>query len=213
MGNETVRYGWRAALDGLGGFWRDGRPVERACYLIGGLLVASGLVHLVVFAVDDRPWEGPLSWRKAVTFGVSFGLTLITIAWVAALLRLSGRRHTWLLGAFAVACVSEVALVTLQAWRDVPSHFNTETTFDGLVARGLAVGGGVLVVVLVTLTVLAFRRRPDTPPSTLLAIRVGLVALLGSMAAGAVMIENGMVRVVSGEGSAVYANAGRPVRS
>jgi hypothetical protein len=77
-----------------------------------------------------------------------------------------------------------------------------------MVARGLAVGGGVLVVVLVTLTVLAFRPAPQMPPSTLLAIRVGLVTLLGSLAAGAVMIAVGMVRVMRGEAAAVYANGG-----
>ena len=78
----------RAALRGI---WSDGRRVERACYAVGGLLMLSGLVHLLVFAVDGGPWTGPVSWRKPVTFGLSFGLTLITIAWVSSSLDLGDR--------------------------------------------------------------------------------------------------------------------------
>ena len=37
------------------------------------LLIFSGLLHLVVFAVDGGPWNGPLSWRKPVTFGPPSG--------------------------------------------------------------------------------------------------------------------------------------------
>ncbi len=74
-------YGWRAALVGLRGYWRDGSRPHRAGFAVGALLAASGLLHLVVYAVDDRPWEGPLSWRKAVTFGLSFGLTLARRTW------------------------------------------------------------------------------------------------------------------------------------
>src|SRR4051794_25484078 len=63
-------------------FWTHGRPVERVCYLIGAVLFAAGLFHLGVFAVAGGPWEGPVSWRKPTTFGLSFGLTLVTITGV-----------------------------------------------------------------------------------------------------------------------------------
>jgi hypothetical protein len=50
-----------------------------------------------------------LSVRKAVTFGLSFGLTLITIVWVASFVRLGGRARAALVGAFTVACALETA--------------------------------------------------------------------------------------------------------
>jgi hypothetical protein len=50
----------------LRGYWAEGR----AWYSIAGLLVLSGLFHLLVYAVDGGPWEGPVSWRKPVTFGL-----------------------------------------------------------------------------------------------------------------------------------------------
>jgi hypothetical protein len=97
----------------LGGWWggMTARAVERACYVVGAVLMASGLVHLGVLVVTGGSWQGPLSWRKPTTFGVSFGLTLITIAWVASYIRLGRRTRNWLLGLFAGACVLEVSLI------------------------------------------------------------------------------------------------------
>ena len=124
-------------------FWKDGQRAERTGYLIGALLVVSGLIHLAILLIAGGSWQGPVSLRKPTTFGISFGLTLITVVWVASFLRLGDRARGLLLRAFTLACALETALVTLQAWRGVPSHFNLETTFDGLVARVLA-GGGLI---------------------------------------------------------------------
>ncbi|MGD9527516.1 MAG: hypothetical protein AB7V44_12070, partial [Pseudonocardia sp.] len=149
------------------------RPVERACYVVAAVLVASGVAHLGVQALSSGPWEGPVSWRKPVTFGLSFGITLASVAWAASYLAIRERLRTGLLGVLAVVSVAEVVLIDLQAWRGVPSHFNLETTFDAAVARGLAVGGGVLIVVITTLFVLSLRPQPDLDRPTAVAIRVG----------------------------------------
>ena len=193
-----------AAVQALGAFWTDGRRVERAAYAIGAALMASGLLHLVVFAVDGGPWTGPVSWRKPVTFGLSFGLTLLTITWVGASVRLGDRARTAILGVFAADCVVEVALITLQAWRKVPSHFNEETAFDTAVTRMLAAGGGVLVVTLVALAVASFRRNEEVAPSMRLAVRSGFAALVLALASGAAMIARGVTTVRSGDQQAAY---------
>jgi hypothetical protein len=202
----TVRGGLptAAAMRALPGIWTDGRRVERACYAVGGLLMASGLVHLLVFAVDGGPWTGPVSWRKPVTFGLSFGLTLITIAWAASFLALGERTRRVLLGVFAADCVAEVALITLQAWRKVPSHFNMETPFDTAVTRMLAAGGAILVITLVTLTAAAFRANPGTAPSMRLALRAGFAALMVALASGAAMIVRGVAEAQTGHQQAAY---------
>jgi hypothetical protein len=195
-------------ISALWSFWRRGSFVERAGYRIGALLLMSGLVHLAILIVSGGSWEGPLSWRKPATFGLSFGLTLITIIWVGSFLRLGDRARAILFGSFTVACVVETALVTLQTWRGVPSHFNVETALDGLIARTLAVGGFTLVVVIVVLAVAAFRANPKLPASLGSAVRIGFVALLGAAAAGGLMIAKGMVLVVSGDEQAAYAAGG-----
>jgi hypothetical protein len=184
------------------------RTVERVCYALAAVLFASGLFHLAVYAVDGGPWEGPVSWRKPVTFGLSFGIVLATITWVASYVALSSRTRKWLLGAFAAASVAEVTLITLQRWRGVPSHLNDETVFDAVVARALAAGGGVLIVTIGWLTIAAFRANPATAPSMRLAVRVGLGSLVGALAVGAAMIAQGMILVVAGDRQDAYLQMG-----
>ena len=188
--------------------WAERRSIERACYLIGGALVLSGLFHLGVFAVRGGPWDGPVSWRKPATFGLSFGSTLITISWVGSYLTLSSRARSWLLGIFAADCGLEVAGITIQAWRYVPSHFNTETPFNTLVAMSLAVGGAVLLVVLGALAVTAFRGRIQATRDMKLALRAGFALLMIGLAIGAAMIAKGEVLIKTGHRQAAYDTAG-----
>ena len=189
-------------------FWSQAQRTERAACVVGALLLASGLIHLTILTIGNGSWQGPLSLRKPTTFGLSFGLTLITITWVASFVRLSDRARGVLLGAFTVASALEAALVTLQAWRGVPSHFNIETTFDASVARTLAAGGFVLVAVIVVLTLATFRTEPRVPISMRVAIRFGFVALVGSVVVGALMIAKGMRLVFAGDPQAAYITGG-----
>src|SRR5262245_1829737 len=182
--------------------------VERGGYVVGALLLASGLIHVAILLIGGGSWEGPLSLRKPATFGLSFGLTLITIVRVTSFLRLGERARAVLLSIFTAACVVETALVTLQAWRGVPSHFNVETPFDAFVAGTLAAGGFTLVVIIVALTFAAFRANPVVPISLRVAVRIGFVTLLGSLAVGASMIARGMTLVFAGDPQGAYAKGG-----
>jgi hypothetical protein len=183
---------------------KNARSVERLCHATGLLLVLSGLVHLVVFAVDGGPWYGPVSWRKPVTFGLSFGVTLIALAWVTSYLRVGERLRTVLLVVFAADCVVEVGGITLQVWRRVPSHLNMETPFDTTVSMTLAVGGGVLVALLTVFAVASFRHRPTGPAGMPLAVRSGFAFLLVALASGAAMIARGVVLTRTGHQEAAY---------
>ncbi|AGZ43453.1 hypothetical protein AFR_25945 [Actinoplanes friuliensis DSM 7358] len=176
--------------------------VERICLLVGVALIGSGLIHLAILIISGGSWEGPVSWRKPATFGVSFGLTLITVVWVSAYLPLRDRMRRILLAVFALDCCVEVGGITLQAWRHVPSHVNRETAFDSGVSTVLAAGGGILVVVLGLLAVAAFRAR--AAPSMRLAIRAGFVTLMIGLASGAAMIARGVVAVNAGDQQRAY---------
>jgi len=165
-------------------------PAQRVAYGCSALLLLSAAVHGVVFAVDGGSWAGPVSWRKPIVFGLSFGITLATLAWLTGFLR-PGRVTAWvLLGVSSVASVGEVVLVSLQRWRGVPSHFNESTPFDGLVFS--IMGLLVTVIILVTLALAVRSFFPlDAAPCLALAIRAGLVLMLASQAVGATMIAVG----------------------
>lgn len=189
-------------------FWTQGRRIERLGYFIGAALTLSGLFHLGLLLATHASWEGPLSLRKAMSFGFSFGLTLMSVTWVTAFLELKDRSRTTLLGAFTFASVVETTLVTLQAWRGVPSHFNLETPVDAMIARTLAAGGIALVVLIVLFTVVAFRANLGLPVSMRVAIRIGFVTLLGALVVGGLMIAKGMLLVFGGSPQVAYATGG-----
>jgi hypothetical protein len=182
--------------------------VERVAYWTGGLLITSGIIHLAVLLIGGGTWNGPLSLRKPTMFGVSFGVTLVNVTAIASLLTLRDRSRALLLGVFAAACVLETFLVSLQAWRGVPSHFNIGTPLDAAIAQALAVGGFTLVVVVLVLTVAAFRQRAALSRPLWLAIRAGLVALVGAQVAGGVMIATGVRLVLAGDPQRAYLTGG-----
>lgn len=189
--------------------WTNGRLVERIGYTVAILAFTSGLFHLVVFAVDGGPWTGPVSWRKPVTFGLSFGIVLATIVWVSTYVSMGPVLRRLLVGAFTVASAIEVAGITTQQWRGVPSHFNDTDPVSAVIGRvGLAGGGGVLIAVVVTLTVLSLRRSDTTPPSMMLAVRAGLLILVAAMASGGVMIATGAMLTASEGHEVAYELAG-----
>jgi hypothetical protein len=198
----------KSIIGALSSFWRRGTAAERTGYVVGALLMISGLFHLAILMITGGSWEGPLSLRKPTTFGVSFGLTLITIVWVTEFLELKKRTRGALLAGFIIACILETTLVSLQTWRGVPSHFNIATAFDARVARSLAAGGLVLVVFTAVFTLVSFRIRGQAPISLRIAIRAGFVVLLGAQMVGAAMIAHGMLLVFRGDPQAAYATGG-----
>jgi len=186
--------------------WVDGRRVERVAYVVGLVLFVSGLVHVGILLVTGWTWIGPVSLRKAATFGLSFGLTLPSVAWATSYLRLPARGLV--LGVFIATCVVETVLISTQAWRGVPSHFNFATPFDTAVSTTLALGGGVIVLVGVVCTLAAFAGAGGLAPSMALAVRTGLVVLLVAFATGAVMVARGVVEARGGQAQLAYDTAG-----
>jgi hypothetical protein len=197
-----------ALLRMLVGIWTGARPVERVAYVVGAVLFASGLVHLGVLLVTGGTWLGPVSMRKPLTFGLSFGLTLATVAWVTSLLTMGKRTRTVLLGLFTAVSVLETALVTMQAWRGVPSHVNFETPFDTSVSMALAGGGGVIIVTVLAFAAAAVRGAGGLAPAMRLAVRSGFALLIVGLAVGAVMIATGVGIARAGDPLLAYSTLG-----
>lgn len=181
----------------VAGYWHEGSGPQRWLFASGTILMLAGLAHLVPAAVTDLPWQGPVSFRKPTLFGVSFGLTCVTIAWVLAYVRV-GTRAQWAVAALlGGGSVVEVAAVSLQAFRGVPSHFNVATgalnaTVFGVMGVAVtAIAAAIVIVAVWSVT------RLEAPPSLALGIRAGLVLLLVSQGLGAHMIEHGIDQVVA----------------
>lgn len=188
-------------------WWHDRRAWPLAAS--GGLLVASGLAHVGVWAVLGGPWEGPVTWRKPILFGISGGLTALSMGWVWS--KMPERRWdvplSWLT---TIALVIEVALIDLQRWRGVASHFNRATLLDSVLYD--LMGVLILWVTLVSADLLlrAFRQRVDVPGDMLLAIRAGLVFLVISCLLGIWVSVNGDMRLERGLEPEQFGAAGVP---
>lgn len=176
-------------LDAFRRAWNARRPYQTVSWVLGAALMLSGLFHLGVFLVDGGAWEGPVSWRKPVTFGLSFGLTALTLAWISGLLRYRRYLAVAVL-AVAVGSLVEVLLVTMQRWRGVPSHFNDSSPFDAAVFSLMGLTVAVIAAGIVVVTVAAFRQF-DASPAMVAAVRVGLVVLIAAQALGGAIIANG----------------------
>jgi hypothetical protein len=162
-----------------------------------------------VWGVLGGPWEGPVTWRKPILFGISAGLTSLSLGWVWS--HLPKRRGDGLLAALtAWALVVEVALIDLQRWRGVASHFNLTTPLDAFVYH--AMGALILAVTFVAadLTVRLFRQATDLEPALLTAARAGLTLLVVSCGLGIWVSIHGDIRASMGLPPEVYGAAGVP---
>ena len=184
------------------------RPVERVAYVVAAALLVSGLVHLGVLLATGGTWLGPVSMRKPTTFGLSFGLTLATVVWVTSPLTMGPRTRTVLLGVFSAVSVGETALITMQAWRGVPSHVNFGTPFDTAVSTALAAGGGVIIVTVLAFAAAALRGAGGLAPSMRLAVRSGFALMVVGLAVGAVMIATGVGEARAGDPLLAYSMLG-----
>lgn len=177
---------------------------QRFLLVCGLLLIGSGIFHGIILMVTDGSFDGPLSWRKPFLFGLSFGITAATIALVASALRLR-RIISWvLLGSLGLASVTETALITMQTWRGVPSHFNFATTFDANVFNAMGIIVTIVAVALLLLTIVSFIAMRPVSPSLALAIRVGMLLLLAGQVLGAMIIANGFQPAAMGNETAVF---------
>jgi len=163
--------------------------------LAGAFLILSGLLHIPLQILDPRDWESPIGWRKPILFGISTGVTLVSLAWVVSR-TLAKPLAACLLAGLAV---TEVMIITVQTWRKVPAHFNNGTAFDQFLANSV---DGMLVLITLTifyLTFLCFKEKFATAETDYgFSMRWGMVFLavscilgFGVAFYGNAMVENG----------------------
>ena len=188
-------------------WFRDRRAWPLA--VIGVLLVVSGLAHIVVWAVLGGPWEGPVTWRKPILFGISGGLTSLSLGWAWSKLPLR-RGDAWLAATVAWALLVEVCLINLQTWRGVASHFNRSTPFDSWLSDAMGLLILWVTLIAVDLTIRFFRQPTGLASDMLLAARAGLVLLVISCLLGIWVSVHGDMRMAAGLEPERYGAAGVP---
>ena len=163
------------------------------------LLLISGLIHAMIFLGFDRQWEDPLSFRKATLFGISTGVTLWSCLWV--LHSLSATRTDKKLSLLMCSSlVIEVALITLQTWRGVESHFNRSTLIDACIEFAMLVLIIIAMVCIAWITLRTWRGnfKPETTPGSNSAARWGMLFILISGGIGFAITGLGSMQLALG---------------
>ncbi len=168
--------------------------------------MVSGFIYSGWWAVDGASLAGPVSMRKPILFGLSTGVTLLSLTWVINRLT-SHRGDDALFSSLGAALVVEVALIDLQQFRGVPSHFNHQTPFDSVVTNLM----GILIlwatVLIVLLTFRAFRQS-NLQPDECIVMRAGLVYLALACGLGIAITVIGENQLAAGAAPETFGSAG-----
>ena len=179
---------------------------SRILIATGWLLVSAGLFHLAVWLASGEPWEGSVSWRKPALFGISGGITLVSMGLLYKLLAPS-RWDIWISGTLGGAMGLEVSLISLQQWRGLESHFNRSTPVDSFIDTLITLLITVVTLCISILSVRAFKFLNATGDKKI-AWRAGLVFLLTSCVIGFVIFGYGVFQSSFGENPTLLGNGG-----
>jgi len=162
----------------------------RILWIAGWVLLATMIVHLVALAVTGGPVTGPVSLRKPATFAETGWLVCWSVALILPQLKLKAwQAHV--IGASAVLFgVGETAIIGVQAWRGVPSHYNFSTPLDAALMRGGAAGTAGIFLTGVIVMLVAALRTPAMAPSVRLGLVAGTLVLLAGCVVGFAMVSN-----------------------
>lgn len=202
--HPSLRSAW---LHALSRHWTHRARDQSWIAWLGLALLASGVFHVGVQLVLGGPLEGPVSWRKPIVFGLSSGIFSLSIAWLIGQLPAT-RTRAALAAAYVVALAAEVGLITLQAWRGVPSHFNLDTRFDGAVFTAMGLLIAVVTVIVVVWTIQRARIRVGEPALDL-AVRHGMIYAVGSLVVGIGMIASSQEVTAAGTAAVLEPDAYR----
>lgn len=175
--------------------------------LFAGLaLVVSGILHGIVWALTGESWEGPLSIRKPVLFGISTGVTLISLGWILQKLK-PASYDSWLARVMASTLLIEVGLITMQYWRGQASHFNRGNGSERFIEHSMTI-----LIVVACAAILDIARRSFSTlyvaKSMQLAIRGGMAFLLISCGLGFFILFYGEHLARTGQSPTIFGEAG-----
>lgn len=128
-------------------------------------------------------------WRKPLVFGISNAMIFCSLRVALRAQEYVPRSRISHLAAWST--VVEVGVITLQAWRGVPSHFNTSTYLDATFYRIKLCSALLLSAACVGATFAVFNGRPRGAAAQVAALRHGLLLLCVAVAVGIAQVLYG----------------------
>jgi hypothetical protein len=171
----------RAAVRGLLAAHRPLTLVALGCL---PLLAAA----LVLQTLDPREVVGASTWLKPAKFAASIALAGVSLAWIIGQMSTDARASRLHRAGTIMAVVAafELIVITIQAARGVPSHFNAATPLDGAIFTAMGIAITIFWLAELYVAVRAFRHG-FASPARAWAIRLGLIGTLAGGAVGYLM--------------------------
>lgn len=146
------------------------------------------VVFTALMQVDGRTLIGRNVWTKPWKFAASIAVFSATMGWLLPSLSLTDRVERLAAYTIGAAIMIEIALISTQAARAVPSHFNRGTALDTAI---FALMGSTITISTVVVAYVLWRivrRPPDLEPAFLWGIRLGLFVFVVASFEGYLMI-------------------------
>jgi hypothetical protein len=168
----------------LNTFLRELRKRNAALYWFGWINIAMLALGLLMFFIDNTMITGLNAWIKPMKFSLSIAIYAWTFAW---LLGYSPEKNkvTFITWTIIVCMVVENALIYMQAFRGVRSHFNVASAFDAGVFSTMGIFIIINSLAILYTIRLFFSRTIQIEPVMLWAWRAGLIFFfLGGISGG-----------------------------
>lgn len=149
------------------------------------------VVFTALMQVDGRMLLGRNVWTKPWKFATSIAIFTATMGWLLPSLSLTDRVERLATYTIGAAMTIEIVLISTQAARAVPSHFNGGTALDTAIFALMGVTITISTIVVANVLWRIVRRPPDLAPAYLWGIRIGMFVFIVASFEGGLMIARG----------------------
>ena len=151
---------------------------------VGLFMIALLAVTGIGLLVDPRVVTGAPAWLKPAKFAASIAIYTLTLAWVFTYLPEWVRTRKIVSWITTVVMLVEIAIIDVQAWRGMTSHFNVGTLLDGVLFS--IMGLAIVVQTVSTITVaVALWRQTFADQAMGWALRLGMtITIVGALTGG-----------------------------
>jgi hypothetical protein len=161
---------------------------NRLLCLVALCNLGLAILFTALMQLDSRMLLGRNVWTKPWKFATSITIFTATMAWLLPTFSLTERVERLATYTIALAMVIEITLISAQAARAVPSHFNYSTALNSVIVAvmGLTITINTVVVAYVLYRIV--RHPPDFAPAYLWGVWLGLFVFVLASLEGWVMI-------------------------
>lgn len=166
------------------------RKLNPPLYYAGLVHAGLFLIFIPLYTLDDRLITGINAWIKPMKFALSITIYLWTFAWLLQYVQ-SVKKVKFISWGIIVCMVVEMVIITLQAARGVPSHFNITSVQNAILFSTMGTFIGINTLLVLYVLILFFTKAVTISDRiTRVAWRAGLLLFFLGGISGGLMVTN-----------------------